>query len=56
MRKLEHGMYRHLGFMEERGIGPLFPPIIGTTVCCYGNPHGMGIICEGDDCGPIDAL
>lgn len=51
MRRLEARMYRHLGFMNEVDPGPLV--LIGTTVCCYGDPSGYGLICEGDDCGPI---
>lgn len=51
MRSLERGMARHLGFLNEVDPGPLV--LIGTTVCCYTNPHGLGLICEGDDCGPI---
>lgn len=57
MRKMEQRMFRHLGFLNETGAGPLFPPVvIGTTVCCYGDPSGFGLVCEGDDCGPIEAL
>lgn len=57
MRKMEQRMFRHLGFLNEIDPGPLVPPvIIGTTVCCYGDPSGFGLICEGDDCGPIDAF
>jgi len=52
MRTLERGMARHLGFLNEVDPGPLV--LIGTTVCCYGDPSGFGLICEGDDCGPID--
>ena len=51
MRSLEGRMARHLGFFNEVDPGPLV--LIGTTVCCYTNPHGLGLICEGDDCGPI---
>ncbi len=54
MRKMEQRAFRHLGFLNEIDAGPLFPPIIGTTVCCYGDPSGFGLICEGDDCGPIE--
>jgi hypothetical protein len=51
MRKLEQKYVRHLGFLNEVDPGPLV--LIGTTVCCYGDPSGFGLICEGDDCGPI---
>jgi hypothetical protein len=54
MRKMEQRAFRHLGFLNEVDPGPLV--LIGTTVCCYGDPGGFGLICEGDDCGPIDAL
>ena len=54
MRKMEQRAFRHLGFLNEVDPGPLV--LIGTTVCCYGDPSGFGLICEGDDCGPIDAL
>lgn len=56
MRMLESRAFRHLGFLNDIDPGPLLPPVIGTTVCCYGDPSGFGLICEGDDCGPIEAF
>ncbi len=51
MRMLERRTFRHLGLFNDVDPGPLV--LIGTTVCCYGDPSGFGLICAGDDSGPV---